>query len=55
LQPNACAGGKEASWLQTVPGKGWFLLLRLYGPLDTWFDKSWRPGEIKEVKPSEAK
>ncbi len=47
--PKAPAG-KEASWLQTVPGKGWFILLRLYGPLDPWFDKTWKPGEFEEVK-----
>ncbi|WP_435613119.1 DUF1254 domain-containing protein [Streptomyces sp. bgisy159] len=39
--------GKEGNWVQTVPGKGWFMILRLYGPLDSWFDKSWRPGEIE--------
>ena len=39
--------GNEANWIQTVPGKGWFLVLRLYGPLDPWFDKTWRPGEIE--------
>jgi hypothetical protein len=42
--------GKEANWIQTVPGKGWFTALRLYGPLEPWFDKSWRPGEIELVK-----
>jgi hypothetical protein len=42
--------GKEANWIQTVPGKGWFTCLRLYGPLEPWFDKSWRPGEIELVK-----
>lgn len=41
--------GKESNWIQTVPGKGWFTLLRLYGPLDPWFDKTWRPGEIELV------
>lgn len=39
--------GKEANWVQTVPGKGFFVMLRLYGPLESWFDKSWRPGEIE--------
>ena len=39
----------EANWLQTVPGKGWFCLLRLYDPLEPWFDKTWRPGEIELV------
>jgi len=42
--------GKEGNWIQTVPGKGWFVILRLYGPLEPWFDKSWRPGEIELVK-----
>ncbi|CAN7595200.1 DUF1254 domain-containing protein [Rhizobium sp. LjRoot254] len=42
--------GKEANWTQTIPGKGWFVLLRLYGPLEPWFDQTWRPGEFEEVK-----
>ncbi len=42
--------GKKTNWIQTVPGKGWFTLLRLYGPLEPWFDKSWRPGEIELMK-----
>jgi len=42
--------GKENNWVQTVPGKGWNTLLRLYGPLQPWFDKTWRPGEIELVK-----
>jgi len=44
--PKAPAGLEE-NWVQTVPGKGWFALLRLYGPLEPWFDKTWRPGEIE--------
>jgi hypothetical protein len=42
--------GKEANWTATVPGKGWFTILRLYGPLDPWFDRKWKPGEIVLVK-----
>jgi hypothetical protein len=41
--------GKESNWVQTIPGKGWFMILRLYGPLEPWFDQSWRPGEIELV------
>ena len=33
----------ENNWVQTISGKGWFMILRLYGPLDPWFDKTWRP------------
>jgi hypothetical protein len=47
--PKAPAG-KEANWMRTVPGKGWFTIFRLYGPLDAWFDKTWKPGGIEEVK-----
>jgi hypothetical protein len=42
--------GKEANWIQTVPGKGWFIALRLYGPLEPWFNKQWQPGEIELVE-----
>ena len=47
--PEAPAG-KEANWVQTVPGKGWFTIFRLYDPLDAWFDKTWKPGEMEQVK-----
>jgi hypothetical protein len=46
--PNA-PKGKEGNWLQTVPGKSWFLLLRMYGPLEPWINKTWRPSEIELV------
>jgi len=41
--------GKERNWIETVPQKSWFPILRLYGPLEPWFDKSWKPGEIELV------
>ncbi len=42
--------GKENNWVQTVPGKGWNTLLRLYGPLEPWFNKTWQPGEFVMIK-----
>ena len=45
-QPNGVTRG---NWIQTVPGRGWFVLLRLYGPLEPFFDKTWRPAEIEMV------
>jgi hypothetical protein len=47
--PEAPAG-KESNWVQTVPGKGWHMLFRLYGPEQAWFDKTWRPSEIELVE-----
>lgn len=44
--PEAPAG-KEANWVQTVPGKGWFTLFRLYGPLEPWFDQSWKLNDFE--------
>ncbi|MDW3222807.1 MAG: DUF1254 domain-containing protein [Paracoccaceae bacterium] len=42
--------GQEHNWLQTVPGKGWNTIMRLYGPLEPWFDQTWRPGEIELIE-----
>ncbi|HAH48262.1 MAG TPA: hypothetical protein DCM07_26120 [Planctomycetaceae bacterium] len=39
--------GKDRNWVQTIPSKSWFMILRLYGPLKPWFDKTWRPGDIE--------
>ena len=47
--PNPPAG-HEANWVQTITGKGWNVILRLYGPLEPWFDKSWKPGDIEPVQ-----
>lgn len=38
--------GKESNWVQTMPGKTWSTILRLYSPEQEWFDKSWIPGDI---------
>ena len=46
--PTAPAG-REANWLRTVPGKGYFIVLRLYGPTEASFDKSWKPGDLQRL------
>jgi hypothetical protein len=48
--PAKPAGVSDGNWIQTVPGKGWNTLLRLYSPLEPFFTKQWRPSEIEEVK-----
>lgn len=42
--------GKEKNWIRTVPGKGWFVLMRFYGPLEPFFDKSWKPDDLEHLK-----
>jgi hypothetical protein len=48
--PKQPDGVKRANWIQTMPGKGWFVALRLYSPLEPFFTKKWRPSEIQLVK-----
>ena len=50
FSPTQPQGVPRGNWIQTVPGKGWFTILRLYSPLEPFFDKSWRPSEIELVK-----
>ena len=47
--PTQPAGIKRGNWIQTVPGKGWFTLLRLYSPLESFFTKEWRLSEVEPV------
>ena len=42
--------GKESNWIQSIPEKSWFIILRAYGPLQPWIDKTWRPSEIELVE-----
>jgi hypothetical protein len=48
--PSKPAGAKDGDWIQTTPGKGWFTILRLYSPLESFFTKAWRPSEIELVR-----
>ena len=42
--------GSAQNWIQTTPGKGWFTLFRFYGPLEPFFDQSWKPDDIVAIK-----
>ncbi|BFG78259.1 DUF1254 domain-containing protein [Paraburkholderia terrae] len=41
--------GKEKNWLKTVPGKGYFVIFRLYSPEKAFFDQSWKPGDLEKT------
>jgi hypothetical protein len=47
FSPEPPADGPESNWIQTTDGKGFFPILRLYSPLQSFFDKTWRPSEIE--------
>jgi hypothetical protein len=36
----------ESNWVQTIPGRHWFSYFRFYGPLEAYFDRSWKLGDI---------
>ncbi|RDI98596.1 DUF1254 domain-containing protein [Dyella solisilvae] len=42
--------GSESRWIKTTPGHGWFAYIRIYGPEQAAFDRSWKPGDFEEVK-----
>jgi len=41
--------GKEANWLKTVPGKGYFTILRLYSPTEAYLDGTWKANDLEEI------
>jgi len=47
--PRQPDGVKRGNWIQTMPEKGFFVILRLYSPLEPFFTKEWRPSEIELV------
>jgi hypothetical protein len=42
--------GTAKNWLKTNPGQGFFVILRLYGPTQAFFNQTWKPGDIEKVK-----
>jgi hypothetical protein len=47
--PEQPSDSPEGNWIQTTEGKGFFVILRLYSPLPSYFDKTWRPSEIEPL------
>jgi hypothetical protein len=48
--PEQPDGVPDGNFVQTLPGRGWFQILRFYSPTKAFFDKSWRPGEVELVE-----
>jgi hypothetical protein len=49
FSPNAPVEPK-LNWIRTISKNGWYMILRFYEPVPEWLTKSWKPGEIEEVK-----
>jgi hypothetical protein len=41
--------GLESNWVKTIPGKGFFLYFRLYGPKEEFFDRSWQIDDLDKL------
>jgi hypothetical protein len=41
--------GKKQNWIPTVPNQGFFAYLRLYAPLEAYFDRSWELPDIEKA------
>jgi hypothetical protein len=48
--PAVPAGTPESNWIKTLPGKGWFSYFRLYGPTQTYFERSWVLPDIEVIE-----
>lgn len=46
----AATEGWEGNWVQTIPGKSWFTILRMYWPKEEWLNGDYIPGEITLVE-----
>lgn len=42
--------GLEENWVKTIPGEGWFVLLRLYGPLEPILSREWVPNDMERIE-----
>ena len=47
--PDAHRRAARSNWVQTIPGRHWFSYFRFYGPLEPYFDRTWKLGDITPV------
>lgn len=40
----------KVNWVETVPGRGFFPMMRFYSPTEAYFDKSWQLEDVAAVK-----
>ena len=42
--------GQGKNWLATLPDKGFFVVFRLYGPKQAFYDETWKLPDIEKLK-----
>lgn len=47
--PELPEGAPEKNWIDTVPRRDIFLILRLYGSDIEFFDQTWRPDDLVKL------
>ncbi len=45
--PSLADSERSDRWIKTIPGKGWFVYFRIYGPTTPAFDGGWKPGDFE--------
>jgi len=48
--PTKPDGVNQGNWIQTVPNKGYNVMIRIYSPLEPFFAKTRRPSEVELVR-----
>lgn len=48
--PTLPEGAPEKNWIQSVPDRDFYLILRLYGSDIEFFDQTWRPDDVVKLK-----
>lgn len=49
IGPNA-PKGYESNWIATNEKEGFFMYFRFYGPLESYYDKSWKMSDVIRIK-----
>jgi hypothetical protein len=45
----AAPSGQESNWVETVPGRGFYLMFRLYSPTEPFFDGTWALPDVERM------
>ena len=47
--PELPSGATASNWLKTIPGDGFFIILRLYGTGEEYYGGIWKPSDLHKI------